>query len=85
MDEHIDVSANAEESQESENPQDAIDRLVERFRVPLEGAAAEASEIRGEFEAIILSYTCKCHTVHFFVHHGVSVGVVAAISCPRFF
>ncbi len=27
---------------------------MERFRVPLEGAAAEASEIRGEFEAMIL-------------------------------
>ena len=57
VDEHIDVSADAEETQGSENPLDAIHRLVERFRVPLEGAAAEASEIRWEFEAMILYAT----------------------------
>ena len=35
------------------DPLDAIDRLVERFRFPLEGAAAEVSEIRGEFETMV--------------------------------
>lgn len=56
LDEQVDVTDEAEETQEStgsENPLDTIDRLVERFRVPLEGAAAEVSEIRGEFEAMV--------------------------------
>ncbi len=47
-------SDEAEESQEStgsENPLNAIDRLVERFRIPLEGAGADVSEISDEFEA----------------------------------
>ena len=38
-----------------ENPMDAIDRLVEHFKVPLEGADAKLDEIRWEFEAM-LSY-----------------------------
>ena len=53
LDEQADM--NTEETQESnasENPLDAIDCLVECFQVPLEGAAAEVSEIRGEFEAL---------------------------------
>lgn len=41
-----------------ENPVDAINRLVEHFKVPLEGANAEPDEIRPEFEAI-LSYACQ--------------------------
>ena len=56
LDEQVDKPNQAGESQESaksENPLNAIDRLVERFRVPLEGAAAEVSEIRCEFEAMI--------------------------------
>jgi hypothetical protein len=53
VDEHVDVSDDAEGMQASENPLDAIDRLVERFKIPLEGAAAETSEIRGEFEAMV--------------------------------
>ena len=40
------------------NPMDAIDRLVEHFKVPLEGADAELDEIRREFEAM-LSYTSQ--------------------------
>lgn len=53
VDEHVDMSDNAEGTQQSEDPLDAIDRLVERFRFPLEGAAAEVSEIRGEFETMV--------------------------------
>ena len=43
LDEQVDVTNEAEKIQEStgsENPLDAIDCLVECFRVPLEGAAA---------------------------------------------
>ena len=40
------------------NPMDAIDRLVEHFKVPLEGADAELDEIRREFEAM-LSYASQ--------------------------
>ena len=36
-----------------ENPMDAIDRLVEHFKTPLEGANTELDEIRREFEAIV--------------------------------
>ena len=35
-----------------ENSLNAIDRLVEHFNVPLEGASVNVSEIRGEFEAV---------------------------------
>ena len=41
-----------------ENLMDAIDRLVEHFKVPLEGADAELDEIRREFEAM-LSYASQ--------------------------
>ena len=54
VDEQIDEG---QESAESDNPLKAIDRLVERFRVPLEGVAAEVSEIRSEFEAIVVYAT----------------------------
>ena len=37
----------------SEDPLDAIDRLVECFRFPLEGTAVEVSEIRREFAAMV--------------------------------
>lgn len=50
---HVVVSDDAEDMQASENPLDAIDWLVKRFKIPLEGAAAETSEIRGEFEAMV--------------------------------
>ena len=46
-----------EESAESDNPLKAIDWLVERFRVPLEGSAAEVSESWSEFEAIVVYAT----------------------------
>ena len=36
-----------------ENPIDAIDRLVEHFKTPLEGANTELDEIHREFEAIV--------------------------------
>ena len=42
-----------QESAQSESPLNAIDRFVERFRVPFEGAAAEVSEICGDFEAMV--------------------------------
>lgn len=42
-----------QESAGSENPLNAIDHLVEHFRFPLEGAAAEVSEIRGKFEVMV--------------------------------
>ena len=42
----------------SENPMNAIDRLVEHFKVPLEGANAEVEEIHHEFE-IMVSYACQ--------------------------
>ena len=42
-----------EVQQYTESQLTAIDRLVEHFRIPLEGAAAEVSEIRGEFEAVV--------------------------------
>lgn len=38
---------------DSENPLNAIDRLVEAYKVPLEGAGAEVDEIRVEFEAMM--------------------------------
>ncbi len=46
-DEQVDMS------EEDGNPLNAIDRLVERFRIPLEKAGAEVSEIPSEFEAIV--------------------------------
>ena len=49
----IDEADETQESIRSENPLDAFDSLVERFTVPLEGAAAEASVIRGKFEAMV--------------------------------
>jgi len=55
-----DEAEQAKESAGSENPLNAIDWLVERFRVPLEGAAVEASEIRGEFEACMLPSSSPC-------------------------
>jgi len=55
-----DEAEQAKESAGSENPVNAIDRLVERFRVPLEGAAAEASEIRGEFEVCMFPSLSPC-------------------------
>lgn len=55
LDEQVDIKdpEQIEESNGSENPLDAIDRLVEYFRLPLEGAGAKVSEIRGEFGAMI--------------------------------
>lgn len=61
LDEQVtDEAEQAKESAGSENPLNAIDRLVERFRVPLEGAATEASEICGEFEACMLPSSSPC-------------------------
>ena len=37
----------------SENPLNAIDRLIETYKVPLEGAGAEIDEIRIELEAMV--------------------------------
>ena len=37
----------------SENPLNAIDRLAETYKVPLEGAGTEIDEIRIEFEAMV--------------------------------
>lgn len=37
----------------SENPLNAIDRLVETYKVPLEGAGAGIDEIPIEFEAMV--------------------------------
>ena len=37
-----------------ENPMDAIDRLMEHFKAPLEGANAKLDEIGSEFEAMVL-------------------------------
>ena len=55
VDEQLDMSHNAEGTQqtESEDPLDAIDRLVERFRFPLERASAEVLEESREFETMI--------------------------------
>ena len=47
----VDETQESQESTESENPLNAIDRLVEHFRFPLERAVAQVSEIHGEFEA----------------------------------
>ena len=61
LDEQVDVIDEADKTQEptrSENPLDAIDNLVECFRVRLERAATEASEICGEF-AVMFSYTSR--------------------------
>ena len=49
-----DEAEQAQESAGSKNPLNAIDRLVEGFKVPLEGAEAEVSEICGECEAMVL-------------------------------
>ena len=51
MDEDNDMLDEVQESTES--PLTAIDRHVEHFRIPLEGAAAEVSEIHGKFEAVV--------------------------------
>ena len=53
----VDETQDSQESTESENPLNAIDTLVEHFRFPLERAAAEVSEIRGEFEAVVVYAT----------------------------
>ena len=55
LDEQVDIKdpEQIEESNGNENPLDAIDHLVEYFRLPLEGAGAKVSEIRGEFGAMI--------------------------------
>lgn len=55
LDEQVtDEAEQIQESAGSQNPLNAIDGFVECFRLPLEGAATEASEIRGEFEACML-------------------------------
>ena len=55
VDEQLDMSHNAEGTQqtESDDPLDAMDRLVEQFRFPLERATAEVLEVRREFETMI--------------------------------
>ncbi len=45
-------------SEEDGNPLNAIHRLVERFRIPLDKARAEVSEIPSEFE-VIVSYATQ--------------------------
>ena len=44
-----------EKQLEEETPQslDSLDRLVERFAIPLQGALADSSKIREEFESIL--------------------------------
>ena len=38
---------------EEETPLDSLDRLVERFAIPLQGALADTSKIREEFESVL--------------------------------
>ena len=42
-----------EKQVEEETPLDGLDRLVERFAIPLQGALADSSKIREEFESIL--------------------------------
>ena len=43
---------------DEEGPLEAVDRLVQQFTIPLQGAGAEIGEIHAEFEAI-LQYACQ--------------------------
>ena len=67
MDDGIDNDILVEDVEQEEAPNsahdtplDAIDRLVEHFKFPLdiEGASVNVSEIHGEFEAVT-SYACQ--------------------------
>ena len=60
----------------SENPLNAIDRLVETYKVPLEGAGAEIDEIRIEFEAMV-----TCCPVYLPFHFRLSERLVALVPC----
>ena len=42
-----------EKQLEEKTPLDSLDRLVERFAIPLQGALADSSKIREEFESIL--------------------------------
>lgn len=43
---------------EAEDPLNAVDRLVEHFKIPIENAGADIGEIQNEFEALI-SYAAQ--------------------------
>ena len=53
-----------EQGVSQENPVGAIDRLVEHFKVPLEGANADLDEIHSEFEAMVSSYLYQLWTTN---------------------
>ena len=70
----------SQEPSESENPLNAITRLVEHFRIPFEGAAAEVSETGGEYEAMVkyatqfISFsTTEYQSVWWRLFHALSV------------
>ena len=52
-DEHVTEPPPDDLGDSQENPMDAIDRLVERFKTPLEGANSQLDEICCEFEAMV--------------------------------
>ena len=84
MDEHVDVSDGADETQKSEDPLDAIDRLVDRFKFPLEGVSesAEISEIRGEFETMV-SYATQFISLSTMEYHSVWWRLFHAPNCSE--
>ena len=52
-DSSVDCPSTSTDAQENEDPLNAIDRLTEHFRIPLESANVEVSEIHEEFEGMI--------------------------------
>ena len=76
-DEHVTEPPPDDLGDSQENPMDAIDRLVEYFKTPLEGANAELDEIRREFEAMV-SYAGQ------FVKFGLPVCLVAIVPRSQF-
>ena len=53
-----------------EDPLEAVDSLVEQFRIPLEGAGAQVIEIHGEFQQII-EYATQFISLSIMDYHSV--------------
>ena len=47
-----------QKARDEEDPLEAVDRLVQQFTIPLQGAGAEIEEIHAEFE-VMLQYACQ--------------------------
>jgi hypothetical protein len=67
--------AGHDQEQPVDNPMNAVDRLVERFKLPLEGANAELDEIHCELES---------HAGQFIsANFGLPVSLVTTFNAPN--